>query len=233
MKCTDTKVHRYRVKTKFGKTKIVRLWLTNDGCVCIMDRGKQCHGHYLNSGFLPESANWVSLVPCSTEINYVRRLMQRARKAHSILSQSGLWEEIRDEIGIFLALPKEKIEEFVNDANENFYENVFEDRYKEGERKYPWLSSYKIFETFIKHKRCFVSPNIGGRHYIKQRISEAIGNKTDCHYRWTNGYDNTISVEVCKDGKFRGWYSEEYRECGNGHYYLLFDATHAIFYEDD
>jgi hypothetical protein len=35
------------------------------------------------------------------------------------------------------------------------------------------------------------------------------------------------------DGEKLAWYSEEYRGCLNGHYYLMFDATHAIFYEDD
>ena len=37
-----------------------------------------------------------------------------------------------------------------------------------------------------------------------------------------------------EEGKPRGaWLSNEYRNCGNGHYGLLLDATHAVFYEDD
>lgn len=35
------------------------------------------------------------------------------------------------------------------------------------------------------------------------------------------------------DGIRRAWYSEEYRGCGNGHYYLAINATHAIYYEKD
>ena len=35
------------------------------------------------------------------------------------------------------------------------------------------------------------------------------------------------------DGIRRAWYSEEYRDCGNGHYYLAINATHAIYYEKD
>ena len=35
------------------------------------------------------------------------------------------------------------------------------------------------------------------------------------------------------DGIKRAWYSEEYRGCGNGHYYLAINATHAIYYEKD
>ena len=41
-------------------------------------------------------------------------------------------------------------------------------------------------------------------------------------------------LEIINDNDvYRGFYSEEFKGCGNGHYYLLFDATHAIFYEDD
>ena len=35
------------------------------------------------------------------------------------------------------------------------------------------------------------------------------------------------------DGIRRAWYSEEYRGCGNGHYYLAINATHAIYYGKD
>jgi hypothetical protein len=235
MNCTETeKVHRYRVKTTNGKTKVVRLWLSEMGSVCIMGKGKKTRGHYLNSGYYQETQDWVSLVPCSEDVNYLKRTIQRARKTREILAKSGLWEEIREEIEAFLELPQEQIEEFVKDAREDFYELVYMEIRKFGEGKYPWLSTYQVFDTIVNSKRCFKSPKIDRhRSFIKKDISTAIESKTNYHSRWTNGYDNTISVEVCKDGKFRGWYSEEYRQCGNGHYYLLFDATHAIFYEDD
>lgn len=44
------------------------------------------------------------------------------------------------------------------------------------------------------------------------------------------------NYDVSFDGNFpekRAWYSEEYKGCGNGHYYLALDCTHALFYEDD
>jgi hypothetical protein len=31
----------------------------------------------------------------------------------------------------------------------------------------------------------------------------------------------------------KAFYSEEFKDCGNGHYYLAIDNTHALFYEDD
>ena len=69
---------------------------------------------------------------------------------------------------------------------------------------------------------------------FEEQVSLAIANKEDYHSpRWIKGYDNSVSVQKGKDGIVRGWYSEEYRDCGNGHYYLLIDAKHAIFSEND
>jgi hypothetical protein len=63
-------------------------------------------------------------------------------------------------------------------------------------------------------------------------VADCIKNGKRFHRRWENGYDNTVSVWTANGEKYAS-YSEEYRNCGNGHYYLMFDATHAIFYEDD
>jgi hypothetical protein len=31
----------------------------------------------------------------------------------------------------------------------------------------------------------------------------------------------------------KAWYSEEFKDCGNGHYYVALDSTHCLFIEDD
>ena len=67
---------------------------------------------------------------------------------------------------------------------------------------------------------------------MSKRVADCIKNGGEFSRRWENGYDNTVEI-ANRDGKKLAWYSEEYRRCGNGHYYLMFDATHAIFYEDD
>ena len=67
---------------------------------------------------------------------------------------------------------------------------------------------------------------------VSTSIDEVKNNKEDIRFAWRNVYDNTLEIIGMND-IYRGYYSEEYRNCGNGHYYLLFDATHAIYYEDD
>ncbi len=66
---------------------------------------------------------------------------------------------------------------------------------------------------------------------ILDRIAIAMLEKKQCFESGSNGYD--ISFEYSPDKGDKAWYSEEFKGCGNGHYYLALDATHALFHEDD
>lgn len=66
--------------------------------------------------------------------------------------------------------------------------------------------------------------------HIRQNIAEALKNKTSYQCRGSNGYDVSFEYDAEKN---KAWYSEEYVGCGNGHYYLALDSTHAIYYEKD
>ena len=65
---------------------------------------------------------------------------------------------------------------------------------------------------------------------IKDGLQQAIKNKTDYSAGQTVSYDVSVNYQA-KDNK--AWYSEEYRNCGNGHYYLALDHSTALYYEDD
>ena len=66
---------------------------------------------------------------------------------------------------------------------------------------------------------------------IKQEIKNAIQNNTTYHSgRIQVNYD--VSYEYNAQ-THKAWYNEEYRNCGNGHYYLALDENTAIFYEND
>ena len=68
---------------------------------------------------------------------------------------------------------------------------------------------------------------------VRKAITDKLNYNTPT---WYKGYDNSVGIKYEeKDGisLLRGWYSEEYKNCGNGHYYLLIDAKHAIFCEND
>lgn len=61
-------------------------------------------------------------------------------------------------------------------------------------------------------------------------IARCITDKKSYHCFHTVSYD--VSFEYNAE-KGKAWYSEEYRGCGNGHYYLALDNNLALFCEDD
>ena len=220
---------KYRVNLISGGSKVVRLWLHEDGRICAIGKGRRHYGHELIS-WQDHYEDWATLKLVehkgTDRVSLVRR---RAKDAVKYLAQSGFWPDIKKEIEYFLE--NVDIEEFCKDMEKGSYENVYCQR-GEGQ-KYAWCSTYQVFESFY-NKQCWKS--IPWSKYNRQResaeLENAIKDKKDYRRRWTNGYDNTIEITFA-DEYPRGWLSCEYRNCGNGHYYLLFDATHAIFYEDD
>ena len=92
-----------------------------------------------------------------------------------------------------------------------------------------------VDELYSLSRRAIKSINYRSweRDDIREQFANAISNKTNYHYRWQNGYDNSINCKLGDDGVMRAWYSEEYRRRGNGHYYLALDERHAMFCEND
>lgn len=225
---TNDRKQKFRVKTNDGQTIIVRLWNVN-GYVAKIDKGRVSYGRYLNPW---DVEKWVSCTKVTKQsIDMVRRVTKRAKDALKMLNESGLWEDIKKDIEYFLAHP-EVIAEFCKDIAEDGYTKFYLEC-KEG-GKYDWCKCNQVFFSFA-NDRCWKS--IAHPKWSKveeeKRIAKAIADGERYYKKWPNGYDCSVEVNKGNDGKMRAWYSEEFRNCGNGHYYLMFDATHAIFYEDD
>lgn len=69
----------------------------------------------------------------------------------------------------------------------------------------------------------------------KERIKSAMAEKRKCSEYGRTSYDVSFTyAPASEECSFdRAWYSEEYRDCGNGHYYLALDENCALFCEDD
>jgi hypothetical protein len=225
---TNNYAKPYRVNLIGGGSKIVRLWQTNDGRIAIMNKGRKKWGHELSS-WSDHYEDWATLKLVEHKTNRVSLVRRRAKDAVKYLTQSGFWPDIKKEIEYFLE--NVDIEEFCKDMEKGSYENFYCQR-EEGQ-KYAWCSTYQVFESFYS-KNCWksIAYDKWNRKHYNADVEKAIADKKNYHRCWTNGYDNSIEITF-NDDYPRGWYSCEYRGCGNGHYYLLFDATHAIFYEDD
>ena len=168
------------------------------------------------------------------------------KTALSYLEQSGLWKEIADEIRAILSIGYDKFKEVVK-INGKKWDLEYED--KEGklaltkqiqeidsrlvhENKYGDLYVTELWKFMCPAK---IKTIYFGKHRtnkVREDLRQAIESKQEfyANEQVINYYDSRVSYSPeCN----KGWYSEEYRNCGNGHYYLLLDHEHALFYEDD
>lgn len=69
----------------------------------------------------------------------------------------------------------------------------------------------------------------------QDQILEAIRDKKDFSLsRFNfNGYDGSLQFTKDENGDFKGYFSKEFRNCGNGYYYLLINEDNFIGYDID
>ena len=228
---TNNYSKEFRVHIINGGSKVVRLWQTNDGRIAIMSKGRKKYGHELSLWY-DHYDEWTDLrLVEHKEFDYYKRFVKRANDALKMLNESGLWTDIKQTIEHFFTLSEAEQKELVNDIITDSYELFYKQTWDGG--KYAWVHCHQVFGSFT-NKVCWKS--IAWRRWereeMSKRVAECIKNGGEFSRRWENGYDNTVEI-ANRNGEKLAWYSEEYRGCGNGHYYLMFDATHAIYYEDD
>ena len=140
---------------------------------------------------------------------------------------------------------QEKVKKILAEVDETYTEWEKSDKKDD----FNWFFYLKYHEGWLDYKNLVMTINTAFGSWYGKKVSASIkhyldGNddgfeagylrdsidKTFKYYYAENryGYDNHI--EVRRD---RAWLSREYKDCGNGHYYLLISPTHAIFCEDD
>lgn len=210
----------YIVITPQGKQK-KRLFVCNDMVCELLPRCKR-YGRYLYSN---EYGEWISVEPYKTQpIDEVKKVKRFLTNVIKYLDASGAWADMKENFTKFLNIPDEDIAIAISS-----YENRRE-----------ILKKYNIDTIFVDCLKRTASIGIKSINYDKydreecrNRYKEMIANNQKFSKRWRNGYDNSFSGELGSDGEYRLWYSEEYKGCGNGHYYYALDERHAIFGEDD
>jgi hypothetical protein len=187
----------------------------NSGGVLQMIKGKKRFGRMLYNA-IPSIDNVVSIKFFDEEKKtYADEL--EARTSYIVSNRHpNLWQDIADEY----SFSSQKLKEFrTATAGLSHYESWS----KAGEMGLP---------KFEGHKTTTMQ-SAGMPEYAQVQLKEAIENKKDWSYTWRHNYDNSVSVKLGEDGKYRGWFSQEFKDTGNGHYWLLISPTQAIFAEND
>lgn len=156
------------------------------------------------------------------------------------LEHSGLYTDLLENIKLALEIGYEKIQL----AYEIYWKTdkslSYEDNQKARDVEIKNLDERLLMDGhpnteilwYIKYDAKVKKMNFGrwSNEDALKTIKDALKNKKETSVSGRANYDVSFSYNPKLN---KAWYSEEYRGCGNGHYYLALDATHALFYEDD
>lgn len=223
---------------------------TQDNCLFKYGKGRKRYGHIINASTIENVWKQVKLY-IKTPEDKIARWRHTWERALKLLEESGLWTDMADNIRTALAVGYEKI----NKAYDLYWKDYPELSYEERNEKR--TETIKAVDSRLVHKTSegkdvpdtniiwymhipakIKTMNFGKFHNkkVREALAEAIANKKEfSHYvdgRITHGQNYDAHVSYSPEAN-RAWYAEEYRGCGNGHYYVALNGTHALFVEDD
>ena len=213
-------------------------------------KGKRRYGHRYGIDYFLQN---YTLVPDKDQNQIWHKRIDRAIKA---LEDSGLWPDMipyfrnlnlmsysdKEEINNLYWEKHSEIFHYHQKLTNTEHNRIFDQIFSNWVFKYPFIvyqdndgfkhidSSYIFEKSDVKLK----SMNFGGKtanEDYKFHIKEHIESETAYSIpRIRTSYD--VSFQY-KPEKKMAWYSEEYKDCGNGHYYIALDHNIAMFIEND
>lgn len=197
-----------------GETRVMRLFYHDDSdTICYYKKGSRKYGYplrdYTNITLHQQKK--------TDEVKQARRFI---KKFLALTEESGLWDDMRERMIAINNLDDETLKRFLDDewtvAAEIGMKRSGVDclayTIKKGFKKI----NYDKYDT-----------------WVEEQFAKCIKEKNEFRMAWRKGYDNSVDCKLGEDGIMRAWYSEEFKGCGNGHYYLAVNSTHAIFCEND
>ena len=212
----------YVATNEDGTTERVRLFISNNDTLCKF-KGKSRTRGYNVTYF--DNLNWVSVSKVKKSDEQIKKtFVKRLNKCKNCLKDSGLWQDFIEDID-YLLDSEDRLNEFIKNDTDGYYENVYLN--KKHTFKFPKLLDSLLNKGLYKipYERFFADEQ-------RNKVKNAIGNKDKYHDRWRGSYDYSLTL-TNDENVHRGWFSAEYKGCGNGHYYLLMNENYALFYEDD
>lgn len=196
--------------------KIERFAKSNNAMGIIkMIPGKKRYGRLLSQSYSPERLVSVQFYEDSGEKSYADEL-KLAQKYLMANRHPNLWDDLARDYDF----DEQKFQQFKRDTQGLSH---YESWQKASDYGLPRMEGHKTITM----------QSAGMPKYAQDRLKQAIENKEDYSFGWDCNYDCRVSTKLGTDGIYRGWFSQEYRGTGNGHYWLLISPTQAIFAEHD
>ena len=209
-----------------GKPEKKRLFVSAHGDLCEYIKRSKRYGYPLNDYQL---CSWESITPCK-QTDDLTKIKNFMRKVVKYLDKSGLWSNIKNDYEIILA----QGDDFLTDLIQSSWTNKRDKLHKLAVSLGKDSLSFHCDSSVDTARKGIKSVNYDtySKLNVISMIEDGIKKGNFPNYRWRKGYDNSVEVKT-NNNIVCGWYSEEYKDCGNGHYYLLIDARHAFFCEND
>jgi hypothetical protein len=230
-----------------------RAVLEENGTVFVFGKGKRRYGNRFSDDYFIRNFACELLTQSDESEKWERQIKNIVKK----LNASGLWTEIKEMCILALDMGYDEWKEFNKTGSAEYYDVRWNKEISKDEKVERCNAIFdKDFSKYIKRfpnlfykdedgYNCVHRDNDGfltypktksmyfGKYWNKdekKKIAEHMNDKTEYKTRQRVNYD----VSFHYDPKLnKAWYSEEYRDCGNGHYYLAIDGNTALFYEDD
>lgn len=213
--------------------------MQEENTIFVFAKGKSRYGHRLSI----ENFNLCYTIK-ESKIDENTKWKKRLAKAVKYMNESGLWSNIKTVYENLLNSEityEEKKEICEKSFSFSYKDNIGRNEYcKELQKKYPFMikesedgNLYVASDYIYELSDCILKSMYFGKwnnEEYKDKIKDAIDNKKDYHcFAYTN-YDVSFEYDTKLN---KAWYSEEYKGCGNGHYYLALNNNTAVFCEDD
>jgi len=186
--------------------------------------------------FFSWQENWQKIeVQVPEEADKAIKWRKSLERALNMLTESGLWTDIRQDIEAALDIGYQNICRAVEIDRSPSLPNEKYDDWKERISKEIEAIDKRLNKTII----WYLSSPLKIKKMYFGRQNEVILAEIKSALKHKEKYESG-SIRVIYDVSFyydaeanKAFYSEEYKDCGNGHYYLALNATHAVFWEDD
>ena len=220
----STTQHEHVITYADGHKRVARLFFSREGNLCEFNKRSRRYGHYF------DSTGVVNIEPQKKDDD-VTKTRKFLKRVCAYLEKSGLWADILHDFKILLSLDDDKLNYILK--NSSFSDEAYAMARELGMKTGRVNGGVDCLITTV----CKGIVSIPYHKYeldnTKELFRNAIANKGEYDHFWRKGYDNRVSCRLGQDGVMRAWFSAEFKDCGNGHYYLAIDESHAIFCEDD
>lgn len=202
-----------------GTREVKRVFISKLGAVC--EYGKHCrrYGHEFAPSQLRRISKVEPVLNKSDFQTHAERYADKVRKWRNYILKNlhpNLWSELRRQAE---SVTDEMIVSFGRLGFKSHY-----DAWKSApDNGLPQIGDYKT----ITLASCRIPS------HLPALIASAINYKKEFSHVWRDSYNYSVGATIGENGIYRACFSAEFKDCGNGHYYLLLNNNNAIFSEHD